>query len=220
MTIEDADPALYGLVTHGVQGWFSGLTEKPVVISKNRGWGGLIHLFPDSKYIVTVRDLRDVVESFVRVNDKVKALHTFSESMGLLPAMTDDEKYHYFFNTPNPVSGVLQNELARLHYAHTNNPDRVIFVRYEDLMLDPIKQLNRIYDFLQEERFRHDLNNIEQSKLYEHDMAYFRERTSHRVSPSILTKKKETRKLSESFHEKVVQSNKPFYQIFYPEVLK
>lgn len=220
MSIDQADSAMYGLVNGAAQGWFNGLTDKPVAISKNRGWTGLTHLFPESKYIVTIRDLVDVAESFDRVNRNTKVLHTFDDTLGLLPAMTEDEKYHYFFKSPNPITGVLAHELPRLLELCRQDQSKVLFIRYEDLLADPYKQINKVYDFLGEEQFKHDFNNIQQSDMFEHDHAYFRERTSHKVEPSILTKKVQKRHFSESMQQRIVQENQAFYQTFYPSALK
>lgn len=220
MSVEEADKGLYGFATAGTYGWYDQLTDKPIVISKNRNWAGCYHLFPDGKYIAMIRDLRDVVESFDRVNAKTKALHTYDETMGLLPSMTDRERYHYYFNTANPISGVLTHELPRVMEAQSKGERDVLFIKYEDLIVDPYKELNRVYDFLGEEKFAHDLNDIQQSELFEHDTVYFRERTSHKISPSILLKRKEPRVSHPDFHKMIVEQNALFYEMFYPEVLK
>lgn len=220
MAVEDADKGLYGFATAGTYGWYNQLTDKPIVISKNRSWTGCYHLFPESKYIAMIRDLRDIVESFDRINANSKALHTYDEAHGLLPSMTDDERYHYYFNTANPIAGVLTYELPRIMEAKQKGTRDILLIKYEELVLDPYRELNRVYEFLGEEKFAHDLNNISQSKLFEHDTVYYRERTSHKVSPSLLSKRKEKRVSSPEFHKMIVEQNIPFYQMFYPEVLK
>ena len=79
--------------------------------------------------------------------------------------------------------------------------------------------LKRIYEFLGLESFQHDLNNIQQSHMFEHDNAYFREKTDHHTKPSLLPWKEPTRKLSDNFHNKVVKENEWFYRSFYPDVI-
>jgi|AntRauTorcE11897_2_1112592.scaffolds.fasta_scaffold00046_72 sulfotransferase len=219
MPIERADEALHGFAIAGVHGWFDALTDKPVVISKSRNWSGYYHLFPEGKYIAMIRDLRDIVESFDRVNAKTKIMHTFDKTHGLLPGMTDQERYRYYFETGNPLSGAFTYELPRVLEAARKQTRDVIFIRYEDLIVDPFKELNRVYSFLGEEKFEHDFDNIQQSEIYEHDAVYFRERTSHKVSPSLLTKKKEKRVSDPAFHKQIIERNLPYYEMFYPEVL-
>jgi hypothetical protein len=66
--------------------------------------------------------------------------------------------------------------------------------------------------------FQHDLNNIEQSSMFEHDNAYFMEKTSHRTKPTLVPWKEPVRVLSDKFHEKIIQENAWFYKSFYPDV--
>ena len=52
----------------GMRGWFEAMTDKPIVFSKSRQWSAwLPHTFafdPNSKYLVILRDLRDIICSF------------------------------------------------------------------------------------------------------------------------------------------------------------
>ena len=218
MSCKQADDAVYGMALGATQGWYEGLTDKPVVISKSRTWSDIHHLFPASKILVTVRDLRDVVESFNRVNSKIKALHTVGENV-LYASMSENEKYHYHFNTQNALSGVLFSELPKYMEIYKKDPSRVKFIRYEDMLKDPEYMLIKIYRFLGLQPYQHNLNNIQQSEMFEHDNAYFMEKTDHETKPRMLSWKEPNRVLSESLHNRIVQNNKWFYESFYPEVL-
>lgn len=215
-----ADNALYRFVHGGVRGWYNGLTSKPVVISKNRNWPGLLHLFPNSKTIAVVRDLRFIVASFDRVNANLKATHTFNDSGTFMPAMTDSEKFNYYFNQSNPLLDALQNQLTKLvERAHKGLGD-VLVIRFEDLIADPTKEINDVLNFLNVDQFEFDFNNIEQSTVYEHDHAYFRERTSHRTQKSILQYTQPPLEMSKALQEQIVHHNIDFYKLFYPELLE
>ena len=52
----------------GMRGWFEAMTDKPIVFSKSRSWSEwlphTIALDPNSKYLVLLRDLRDIICSF------------------------------------------------------------------------------------------------------------------------------------------------------------
>lgn len=219
MSCEQADNAVYGMAMGATKGWYEGLTNKPVVISKSRSWTNLHHLFPNNKILVTVRDLRDIVESFDRVNEKIKALHTFGDGNFLYGSMTEIEKYQYHFHEMNAFSATLKHEIMKYIELFKTQPGRIKFIRYEDLLRDPCYMLRRIYEFLGLEYYEHDLNNIQQSALFEHDNAYFREKTDHHTKPSLLPWKEPQRKLSESFHQKIIDQNTWFYKSFYPDVL-
>ena len=219
MSCAQADNAVYGMALGATRGWYEGLTSKPVVISKARQWANLRHLFPSAKTLVCVRDLRDIVESFDRVNANIKALHTITESNTLYASLSESEKFSYHFKELNAFSSALYQELPKYTELFKKDRSRVKFIRYEDLLRDPEYMLNRIYEFLNLDRYDHDLQNIAQSSMFEHDNAYFREKTSHTVKPTISSWKDPERLLSDSFHKKVVDEHYDFYNAFYPEVI-
>lgn len=220
MSVEQADAAMYGLIHGATKGWFEALTNKQIVISKRHGWSSLFHLYPNSKYICMIRDLRDIVESFEKINSKTLALHSFTHnSTVMLSAMHIHEKYKYYFEDSNSLGINLNYEVPRLMEVFKKTKNKVLFVRYEDFILDPVYILNKVHLFLEESSFEYDLNSIEQSTVFEHDHAYFRERTSHKTDTKFHYHKKNKRTLSESFHNKVVENHKWFYEAFYPDQL-
>jgi len=219
MDAEKADNAMYHLIHGAAQGWFKGLTEKPIVISKSRSWSNISHIFNDAKIIVTVRDLRDVVESFQKVENKIKALNSFGDNAILVSAMTDHEKYNYYFNTQNSLSVPLQTEIPRMMELFKKDRSRVLFVRYEDFTKNPQRTLSQVYNLLNLEYQDHDLNNIDQNENYEHDHAYFRERTCHKTQKQFRQYTQSDRKLPKWFHDKIVKEYEWFYEAFYPSEL-
>ena len=52
----------------GMRGWYEAMTDKPIVFSKSRIWSEFLHhtfaIDPNSKYLVILRDLRDIICSF------------------------------------------------------------------------------------------------------------------------------------------------------------
>jgi sulfotransferase len=213
-----ANNAYRGLIQGGAQGWYSELTDKPVVISKGRNWGTLHHIFPDSKILVIVRDLRDVIESFDKLNKKLDTFCTLGQDDIPYNSMPEAQKYSYYFNFENSMKDALDAEIKK--YTLLFNTNKIKFIRYEDLLKDPIQMLHNIYDFLGMEYYKHDLNNIQQSELFEHDNAYFAEKTDHKVELKLKTWSDPVRGLSDEFHDNVVKNNLWFYNSFYPEVLK
>jgi hypothetical protein len=220
MDAEQADTAMYGLIHGAAQGWFSGLTSKPVVISKNRSWVNLMHLFPNGKMIALVRDLRDIVDSFERLNFKIKALHSYGDESIFVPAMNVHQKYKYYFNESNAFSFSLYQALPTLMEKWKIDSSNIMFIRYEDFCCAPEYTLEKIYNFLSLNYYIHDLDNIEQSYLYEHDNAYFRERTSHKTQKQFNKILRTDRTISDELANKIVKENTWFYENFYPDVLK
>jgi hypothetical protein len=218
MSLDQADRAMYGLIHGATKGWFEGLTSKPTVISKNRSWSNLFHLYPESKYICMVRDLRDIIESFEKVNQRTLALHSFAEDNALVPAMSEAEKYNYYFKSHNALSNSLANEIQRMMDQFSKG--NVLFIRYEDFTKDPVYMIKKVYNHINEEYYEHDLNSIEQSLLFEHDHAYFKERTDHKVNPQFQYYKEPVRTISDRFQKEILKNYHWFYEGFYPDALK
>ena len=219
MSAEQADKAVYGMVMGAVAGWYEGLTKKEIVVSKARHWSSVHYLFPSSKILVTVRDLRDIVESFDRINGNIRSLHTYGDDKRLYPSLTESEKYNYHFKTSNALSGSLHEELPVFMDLFQKTENKVKFIRYEDFLKTPEKVLKSVYKFFDEPMYQHDLNNISQSELIEHDNAYFREKTSHRTNPQFVPWKEPQRKLSDEFQKTLIEEHKWYYEAFYPEVI-
>lgn len=219
MNSEQADAAMHGAVRGAAYGWFQALTDKPVIVSKNRSWSRLLHLFPESKTLVCVRDLRDVINSFHKLNTSLKALHSFGDTGVMYPAFTDLEKYNYHFKEANAFSAALYDELLRLMDLFKLSSSSIKFVRYEDLTQEPQYMLQRINEFLGVSSFSYNLTSIDQSKLFEHDNAYFRERTCHKVYHELESSKDRQRTISDSLQQKIIDNNQWFYNSFYPDAI-
>lgn len=223
MDADHADRAIYGMAMGAINGWYSGLTDKPVVISKTRYWNRIHHLLPNAKMLIMIRDLRDVIESFNKVNLRLKALHSYdTEGSALYAAMTEMQKFDYHFNTDNSLSATLREEVpaAMEFWMYEGKQDNIKFIRYEDFLKNPIDTIRSIYAFLNLNYYEHDLDNISQSEMFEHDNAYFMEKTDHRTKPSFIKWQPPKRLLSERIHNRILEEYQWFYEGFYPEELK
>lgn len=214
-----SDIALYNFIHGATRGWYENLTDKPIVISKNRTWSEIFHLYPNNKFIFMIRDLRDIVDSFEKLNSTVLCRHNANVTNNrLLPVMSDREKYDYYFNSPNSLSNALSH-VKRFIELYESNLQRIYFISYETLINNPIAALNNIYSFLNERPFDHDLNNISQSELYEHDNVYQQEFTCHQTKPKLdASNVRSKRYLCNDFYNLILDEYKWFYQRFYPGV--
>jgi len=134
--------------------------------------------------------------------------------------MSESEKYSYYFKSHNAITDALSNEIPRMMELFKKQKNKVVFIRYEDLTQDPTYILNKLYRHINENGYDHDLNNIQQSTLFEHDHAYFRERTDHVVKPKLEYRDKPNRVLSERFHKEILKNYSWFYEGFYPDELE
>jgi sulfotransferase len=90
--------------------------------------------------------------------------------------MTVSERTKYWLSQA-PVGLAVQ----RLHDVFQRRIDsNILFVRYEDLCSDPTLALEKIYDFVEENYFNHDFDNIQ--KTVEENDSYFGPYGNHSVN--------------------------------------
>jgi hypothetical protein len=143
-----------------IYGFYNGLTNRPYVISKNRGYSSeynFINLItPHPKMIVMVRDLREVLASME--NNYQKNPTYFDPQFHSQPFVgTTVAKRVQLWLSNNPVGTSVERVQELLLH-----PKDVLFIRYEDLCEKPNLTMNRIYDYLGLPCFLHDFENIKQ----------------------------------------------------------
>jgi sulfotransferase len=213
--------SLTNFVKQGIDGWFSAMSDKPIAISKSRSWDThlnfLFHAYENPKFIVCLRDLRDIICSFEKLLHK----NTFWN----IGSREDPFHMHPFEKRMEIYCTDVGANLGRPlhHMPHVfewmqKRPNNFFLFRFEDFNQDPARSLNTIYDWMQMPRFQHDLNNVEQAKQYEHDTVY-RALVTHKTE-------RQVRKLEPSWPKMmtkdqsnlVIKHNEWFYQTFYPEI--
>lgn len=146
---------------YGLQGFFEGLTEKPIVIDKNRGWAVnrpfLEAFYPEPKIICMVRDLREIVSSME---------HNFRKNPEKWDKSVDNELYTVGDRVTifmHPQSKPVGNTLKNLREVFDRGyDDKILFIRFEDLCGSPQKELDKIHEYLQIPNFKYDFSNINQ----------------------------------------------------------
>ncbi len=146
----------------GVESYFNSITDKKYIIDKSRGWG--IHynfldsFYPEPKIICMIRDLRDIFASmeknFRKNTHKDSGIVNHAALLG-----TTTEKRIDIWAGGQPV-GLAIERLSQIIREGINK--KILFVKFEDLTKDPETQINRIYDYLEVPRFKHDFQNIQQ----------------------------------------------------------
>ena len=137
-----------------------------VCFNTNRGWASntalLSELYPNFKMIVCVRDIPWILDSFEQLNNKnpftVKPLYNHQQ----LPSVY--ERTHMlmgnFNNNPGFVACPLDNVKQSMHSTERN---QICYVEYDTLVKSPESTMKQIYEFLGEQWFEHDYNNVEDS---------------------------------------------------------
>lgn len=153
---------------------------EPVIFDKNRSWtirmeyiSGYFDIEP--KVICPVRDTAEILTSFIsmirrnpfQIDGKINFI---DESLikNNIP-LTDDNRCE-FIASP---SGVLGESAEGLKKALMDGYDNCLhFVEYQDLINNSKETMEKIYEFLEEEPFKHTFDNIENktpvndSKIY------------------------------------------------------
>lgn len=165
------------------KGYYSAITDRPIVIDKSRGW---LHYWEwvnrwnaNPKIICMVRDLRDIVCSMERIFRANKHMPDSIDIPAEMKNITVDQRINYWLNT-QPIGLALQ----RLYDANARGvSEKVLFVKYENLCSQPKQEMQRIYEYIEEEYFEHDFNNLAKEVI--EDDSYFGIYGSHAVQTSL-----------------------------------
>jgi sulfotransferase len=205
----------------GSRGWIDSISNTNYYIDKCRSWGINIdltfNLFPDIKLIFTVRDLRGVISSFDNLCRKTLLStkeHFYDDEFDFNEKDLMVNRVEKFFSE-HMVSKPLLT-LKELFEIKQEYLSQIKFVKYEDIMSNPNKVLDEIYDFLNVQRYDHDINNIQQG--FYHDCIYL-PYGHHRIANKITPKKQTFNKLPNNIQEDILNKYEWYYDYFYPEVL-
>lgn len=139
-------------------------TNKPFIIDKSRAWPGHVDLIQkyitsNPKIICTVRNPLNILASFINLIHKNSHQISFIDrsliKAGIL--LTDDNRCDYLMSSSGIVFKSI-NEIAKLFYQQ--NQSYIHFIPYEELIENPEKEIQKIYNFLDLEQYKHDFNNI------------------------------------------------------------
>ena len=148
-------------------------TEKEIIFDKNRGWSTHIEFVEkvtgqQTKIIACVRNLEDICSSFEKLFRKNRA----------------DGEIHGEFTNPQMKTidgrvgvwtadeGVIGRPyVSLLDTIQRGLGDRILFFPYEEWTSNPDVWFKKLYEFIGEDYYQHDFNNIEQT-IRENDAGY------------------------------------------------
>jgi len=148
--------------------YYADATPDSLIFDTNRAWTSKLHLltrlFPKAKVIACVRSpalIVDSIETLIRANAfELSGIFGF-EAGGTVYSRAEG------LTGPGGMLGFAVNGLREAVYGP--HADRLMLVRYESLIADPVGVLGRIYDFIGEPPAEHDPNDIPPS----YDMVEF-----------------------------------------------
>lgn len=144
-------------------------TDRPVIFEKNRSWVDKMEYIPgyfgiqDPKIIYPVRDIGEILASFISmirrnphiVNERVNFIDQSLIQNGI--PINDHNRCQALAG-----GGILGQSMDGLKKALSEGyRSNIHFVEYSDLVSNPKKTMEKIYDFIGEDYFNHDFENVE-----------------------------------------------------------
>lgn len=148
-------------------------TDRKVIFDKNRGWPNHIEFIEKVtgepvRIIACVRNLEDICTSFEKLYRKNRASGEIHGEFSNPKMKTIDGRVSVWTSD----EGVLGRPyVSLLDIIQRGLGDRILFLPYEEWTKQPAKWFKALYDFIGEEYYEHDFENIEQ-KIRENDAGY------------------------------------------------
>lgn len=203
----------------GSESWMNYNCPTKFSIDKNRFWiyqhQFMFQVFPDVKMILNIRDLRFVVNSFLKAQSNTFCINFqdyYSDINENFMIQRIKDILNCWFLKEVLVSLKEFIEIA------PNYRTQILIFRHEELITAPQESMNRIYDFLELPRFEHDFNHIEQLEPHYDNMymPYGNHQIKSKLTsslPSMLSH------LSDEYANWIVDEYKWYYEAFYPEFI-
>jgi len=163
--LDIAQPRVESSMKGLIHGYFEKEFEQnKTVFDKSRGWLQYIEILENIlkykiKVIATVRDIRAVVSSFEKIYRNRKIDYIDASGDAFFNCQTVYGRASELLK-PSSVVGIY---ISRLRDALQRGvSDRLIFIRYRDLMNNPVGVVDDLCDKLEINRFKFDPNNIVQ----------------------------------------------------------
>ena len=174
-----------GFCWGGLEGYTKTYTDKPNICIKTRG--ATIHyewfskFMPyDMKCIVMVRNMKSIIASMEKLyrsnQEKHQDIQNHQQMTGTVTAKRVD---NWFASQPVGLA------LERLHQCFLQGLNKnFLYIRAEDLTSYPDREMNKIYNYLGLEPFKHDFDNVEQT-VKEDDTVYGLTSDLHTIRKSV-----------------------------------
>lgn len=153
----------YNIISNYIDNYYFDRQEKNI-IDHCRAWPNNIeriktYITPNPKIICPVRDVVEILTSFIslvhRNVDQVSFIDQHLIEKGA--TVDDDNRCQYLMS----ADGIVDQALWSLAQAFIKNDvNHLLIVEYNDLVNDPEKTLNQIYEFLELDKFEHDFYNV------------------------------------------------------------
>jgi sulfotransferase len=185
-------PKIRTMLKGMIEGFYNKeLTEGKTPIDKNRAWTGHLDLMDEIfdtrvKFIFPIRHIVDCCISMEKSN-RISTLTTHGDNGNWINERTTKGRCENFIKE----DGVLGLPILHLReIIYRNQQKRLILVPYNDLLTYPNETLNKLYNELGMDRFKHDFNSIKQV-IVEYDLFHgFAPNSLHKITEGSLNELK------------------------------
>ena len=157
--------AAYNVISSIIDNYYFDI-EKPIIIDHNRAWPGNIeriktYITPNPKIICTVRDVLDILTSFMTLIHKNSYQVSYIDEFLITrnKSITDDNRCDHLMSMEGIVGQSLEVLYKSLFICHDDS--HLLLVEYEDIVNNPDSTMKRIYDFLELDYYQHDYKHID-----------------------------------------------------------
>lgn len=205
--------AFKGFCNQSMQGFYAGITDKPIVLDKSRGWGihqPFLKTFIDNpKVICLVRDPRSIYSSMEKNYRKNPERSSEMLNWASGKGTTIEKRVNLWAEGP-PI-GLAMERLKEMIDLGIDKD--ILFVKYENFTSHPKQVMERIYKYLEIDNYIHDFDNIEQ--LTQEDDAVHGILGLHDIRKKITPLEEDYNKiLGETISNNIAHTYKWFYQYF------
>jgi len=216
---ETVSDCFYNFCRSGVDAWIKTISNpETIFVDKSRHWlkdlDHIFKIFPDLKIVITIRDLRSIVNSFEKIcQDSLFADR--SESFNTIHEDLQYQRVDNILNIDYLKDGLFS--LRQLIDIPKKYKNQIFISRYEDLIEDPQGHLNLIYDFLDMDRYIHDFDHLDQDFYNDNPYQPF---GCHKIKSKLEKPKSENfSSLREDIQSKIFNQYYWYFKEFYPEKL-
>lgn len=194
-----------------LHGWYAG-NNKPVVIDKNRAWlhciEFLLHLDQGAKLLVPIRELGQIYGS-------IEAQHQKTILLDFIDHLADYDRFgraDQLFAKDKAIGAPLSSICAVQDLPQAAK-DRLYFIKFEDLMAQPVETMNKVYSWLGVKPHKIDAGKITPHP-HESD-SHYRNKYLHCQHTKIIPPKPHT--IPPRIQELIERACGWYYEWFYPK---
>lgn len=202
----------------GTNAWINTICPgDKIFIDKSRHWTNFLDLYfkiiEDTKVIFIIRDLRGIINSFEKIRCESVYYNETTENLNVSNNSSILQRSMHTLALNYVESGILASKLIK--ETNFKNKNKIYFCRYEDLIINPKEELDKIYQFLSLPKFEHDFNNIEQKSYNDNPYLPW---GNHKIKSKIEYKEEKYEFLDKQTEQSILENYEWFYDAFYPEV--